>query len=136
MCFFTYKLPACKIYEEVVTVGTTFASAGERIRILRQHKRLTQEQLGELAGLNPNYIGQVERGQRTPSINAIHALAEALGVDPGFLLLAPDKSNYHIDDLMALIALATPEQVELITKIAETVVSSGYQVSEDHNDEE
>jgi transcriptional regulator with XRE-family HTH domain len=120
----------------VVAVGDTFASAGERIRILRQHKHLTQEQLGELAGLNPNYVGQVERGQRTPSVNAIHALAKALGVDPGFLLLAPDKSDSPIGNLMALIALATPEQVELITKIAETVVSSGYQVSGDHDDEE
>ena len=117
-------------------MGDTFASAGERIRILRQHKHLTQEQLGELAGLNPNYVGQVERGQRTPSVNAIHALAKALGVDPGFLLLAPNKSGSPIGNLMALIALTTPEQVELITKIAETVVSSGYQVSEDHGDEE
>ncbi|NLJ60590.1 MAG: helix-turn-helix transcriptional regulator [Firmicutes bacterium] len=114
-------------------MGDTFAYAGERIRILRQHKHLTQEQLGELAGLNPNYVGQVERGQRTPSVNAIHALAKALGVDPGFLLLSPDKAGSSIDSLIALIALATPEQVELITKIAETVVSSGYQVSENHD---
>jgi transcriptional regulator with XRE-family HTH domain len=118
---------------EVVTVGETFASAGERIKILRQHKHLTQEQLGELAGLNPNYVGQVERGQRIPSVQTIHALAEALGVDPGFLLLSPGKSDSPISNLMALIAMATPEQVELITKIAETVVSSGYRVNEDHN---
>lgn len=117
-------------------MGDTFASAGERIRILRQNKHLTQEQLGELAGLNPNYVGQVERGQRTPSVNAIHALAEALGVDPGFLLMSPDKSASSISNLMALIALATPEQVELITKIAETVVSTGYQVGEDQNRKE
>ena len=112
-----------------------FASVGERIRILRQHKHLTQEQLGELAGLNPSYVGQVERGQRTPSVNAIHAIARALGVDPGFLLLSPGKSNSPIGSLMALIALATPEQVELITKIAETVVSSGYQAGQEHPDE-
>ena len=116
---------------EVVTVGDTLASAGARIRILRQHKHMTQEQLGELAGLNPNYVGQVERGQRTPSIQTMHALASALGVDPGFLLLSPGKFNSPISDLMALVAMATPEQVRLITKIAETVVSSGYQVNED-----
>lgn len=116
-------------------MGATFASAGERIRILRQHKRLTQEQLGELAGLNPNYVGQVERGQRIPSVQTIHALAAALGVDPGFLLLSPGKSDSPISSLMALVAMATPEQVELITKIAETVVSSGYRVSEDRDDE-
>jgi transcriptional regulator with XRE-family HTH domain len=121
---------------EVVTVGDTFASAGERIRLLRQYRHLTQERLGELAGLNPNYIGQVERGQRTPSMQTIHALAEALGVDPGFLLLSPGKSDSPISSLMALVALATPEQVELITRIAETVVSSGYQVAEGHDNEE
>ena len=115
-------------------MGDSFASAGERIRILRQHKHLTQEQLGELAGLNPSYVGQVERGQRTPSVNVIHAIAHALGVDPGFLLLSSGKTNSPIGNLMALIALATPEQVEFITKIAETVVSSGYQIGQDHTD--
>ena len=118
---------------EVVDLGDTLASAGERIRILRKHKHLTQEQLGELAGLNPNYVGQVERGQRIPSIQTIHALAEALGVDPGFLLLSPGKFNSPLSNLMALVALATPEQVELIRKIAETVVSSGYRVDERHD---
>jgi len=113
---------------EVVILGETFASPGERIKMLRQHKHLTQEQLGELAGLNPNYIGQLERGQRTPSIQTIHALAEALQVDPGFLLLSPEKSDATYNHLMAIVALATPEQVALITKIAETVVSSGYRV--------
>lgn len=117
-------------------MGDSFASAGERIRILRQYRHLTQEQLGELAGLNPNYVGQVERGQRTPSVKAIHALAGALGVDPGFLLLLPDESHSPVGSLMALIALATPEQIQLITKIAETVVSSGYQVNHDDNRED
>lgn len=119
-----------------MAVGDTLASVGERIRILRQKRNLTQEQLGELAGLNPNYVGQVERNQRTPSIGAIRALAEALGVDPGFLLLSPDKPASFISNLMAYVALATPEQMALITKIAETVVSSGYRINENDNDGE
>jgi glutamate racemase len=80
-------------------------------------------------------IGVLRPGAYAASVQTIHALAEALGVDPGFLLLSPGKSDSPISSLMALVAMATPEQVELITKIAETVVSSGYRVSEDRDDE-
>ncbi len=99
-------------------MGDTFAYAGERIRILRQHKHLTQEQLGgELAGLNPNYVGQVERGgQRTPISKCNSRSGESPRSRSGISSLVARQAGSSIDSLIALIALATPEQVELITK--------------------
>lgn len=41
---------------------------------------MTQERLGELANLNPKYIGEVERMEKTISVDALARVAKALKV--------------------------------------------------------
>jgi len=53
---------------------------GQTIRALRKQKGLTQEKLGELSGLNQSYIGDIERGQRNPSLETVNNLCRALGL--------------------------------------------------------
>lgn len=50
------------------------------LRRIRRAQELTQEQVAEGAGLHPNYIGSVERGERNISICNIGRIAIALGV--------------------------------------------------------
>lgn len=53
---------------------------GKRIRTLRKERRLSQEALAELCGLDRTYISGIERGFRNVALRNIEALAEALGV--------------------------------------------------------
>ena len=55
---------------------------GKRIRILRLDLNLTQEELSELAGLSPKYLGEVERGRADPNLSSIEQIADALRDDP------------------------------------------------------
>ena len=41
---------------------------------------MTQEKLGELADLNPKYIGEVERSEKTISVDSLVRIAKALNV--------------------------------------------------------
>lgn len=41
---------------------------------------MTQERLGEVASLNPKYIGEVERMEKTISVDALARIATALHV--------------------------------------------------------
>jgi len=52
---------------------------GVLVRQLRLAQDLSQERLGELCGMHRNYVGAVERAERTPSIVAADKLARALG---------------------------------------------------------
>ena len=57
----------------------------ERVRELREKRGVSQQRLSELAGLNRNYVSDVERGRRNPCLGSIVKLAEALDVAPGEL---------------------------------------------------
>lgn len=57
------------------------ARLGANVRDLRVRRKLTQEALGERAGLSHKFIGEVERGLGNPSVESVAAIANALGAD-------------------------------------------------------
>lgn len=61
------------------------------LRALREERELSQTRLAELAGLNRNYVGDVERGRRNPCLDNILKLADALNISPSELFRPFDK---------------------------------------------
>jgi transcriptional regulator with XRE-family HTH domain len=61
---------------------------GKTLRELRTERGLSQERVAELAGLDRNYIGMIERGERNPAVVNIVRIAKALGVPPSELFQA------------------------------------------------
>lgn len=53
---------------------------GEKLRILRKKKGLSQESMALACDLDRTYIGGVERGERNISLLNIQKIADALGV--------------------------------------------------------
>jgi len=62
------------------------AALGKNVRTRRESSGLTQEQLGDKAGLDPTYISGIERGVRNPSLLSIERLARALGISVSEIL--------------------------------------------------
>jgi transcriptional regulator with XRE-family HTH domain len=55
---------------------------GFNIRAIREARGLSQEELGDLAGLHRAYIGQIERGEKNIGLKNLEKIAKALGVNP------------------------------------------------------
>jgi transcriptional regulator with XRE-family HTH domain len=64
---------------------------GEVLRERRGRAGLSQEALAHMAGLHRNYVGQLERGQKSPSLGVITELAHALETKPHLLVQAAER---------------------------------------------
>lgn len=58
----------------------------ELIRARRKSLGLSQEELGDRAGLHRTYIGALERGERNLSVRTLYRVAAALDCRPSDLL--------------------------------------------------
>ena len=66
------------------------ALVGWNLRRLRVAKALSQEALGLVAGLEPSYIGRIERGRENTTIETLEGLAAALGAEISAFFLIPE----------------------------------------------
>lgn len=63
---------------------------GRNVRTKRIEAELTQEQLSERSGFSQQYISDMERGLRNPTIVSLYELALALDTTP-VALITPDE---------------------------------------------
>jgi transcriptional regulator with XRE-family HTH domain len=61
-------------------------SFGDRLRRIREEKRLNQSDLAERTGFQPSAISHFESGRRAPSFDNLKKLADALAVTIDFLI--------------------------------------------------
>ena len=59
---------------------------GATVRRFRTERGWTQEDLADAARLTTTYVGQVERGDKVPSLSVVLRLARGLSVAPAELL--------------------------------------------------
>lgn len=59
---------------------------GLRVNKLRLDIGISQEALALKSGINRTYIGEIERGEKSPSIKTIAKLANGLGITKKILM--------------------------------------------------
>ncbi|MCF6096443.1 helix-turn-helix domain-containing protein [Thermovorax subterraneus] len=105
-----------------------FYGIGNRIRRLRKQRNLTQEELGERAGLHYSYIGQVERGDKIPSLKTLSKIAKALNVSLDYILedaeiyKAQADSDSAINELLAMVKTRPPHEIKLLASVCRTII--------------
>jgi transcriptional regulator with XRE-family HTH domain len=66
--------------------------------VLEKHrtaKKLSRQALAEKAGVHQTYVGMIERGLSNPSLNAAHAIAEALELTFSKLIAEAESLRKH-----------------------------------------
>ena len=70
-----------------------FERLGKAIRVERTRQGLRQDDLAEAAGLSKPYVSHIEVGRRHPSMDAVTAIARALGLSVGQLMAASEPGQ-------------------------------------------
>ena len=99
---------------------------GKRIRTERRLCNLTREQLAEKINVSTTYVGFIERGERSVTLDKLTKIAAVLQVSVDYLLQdsVPLDESTRTNRMQQLWAYATPGQQEMILKLIQTVLSS------------
>lgn len=101
---------------------------GKWIKTARKNRGLSQEALGEKAGLSSNYISLIECGQKQVTIVTLARIVEVFGID-----LADVFENYKFEEkkpqlekelvvLMELAKTLRPEEIKAVRKVLELLL--------------
>ena len=71
-------------------------TVGEKIRIARKGRQLTQKELGELCGIAEQTIGQYERGTLNPKMETLGKIADALDI-PFLTFISNDVESFKVN---------------------------------------
>jgi transcriptional regulator with XRE-family HTH domain len=82
---------------------------GQRLRALRKQKGFSQERLGERSGLSGKFIGEVERGEKSISVDSLYHVSTALGIPMRTLTdVQPSRRNHvpgeEVEEIYALLS--------------------------------
>lgn len=92
---------------------------GRRIRGFRKQKKLSQEALAEKCDLHPTYIGQLERGEKNPTVESVMKIAVGLGIPIEQLFAniscsGQEVENYIPDRISCLLSALQPQEQQII----------------------
>jgi len=98
-----------------------FASNIKRIRV---RKGLTQELAAERAGINPKYLGEIERGLKSPTAHVVYKLAHALSVPVCTIISmegCPCRDNGVSHEIAAVLAGKRARDIQKAVKMLEVL---------------
>ncbi len=101
-----------------------YKTLGERIRRERLAHKITQEVLAEKANISVSFLGQVERGERKPSLKTVVSIANSLGVTVDYLLsdsykIAPKSL---VDELNFLVREGSEKEIKTVIEVTKTIL--------------
>jgi len=80
---------------------------------------MTQERLAEIVDVSGSYIGYLERGKKSPSLELLAKIADVFKVDPAVLLTSPDDAtNRELKKLIGVLSDKGPGSIKFMNEVA------------------
>lgn len=97
---------------------------GERIKLARTKKKLTQENLAEKLEVSVPYLSRVECGDSHINLKRLNQICEILNITEGEILngASTTSGNYLSNNFADLLSNCSPEKAKLIYNIAKMIV--------------
>ncbi|MDO7788159.1 helix-turn-helix domain-containing protein [Desulforamulus aquiferis] len=101
-----------------------YKKLGYRLKIAREKKKLTQEQLAEKIGVSNNYISNIERSHSIPSLETIVKICNVLDITPDYLVLDSlyTSTGYLNDEISEMLQHCSPKTIRLISKVIKAII--------------
>ena len=94
------------------------------LRKFRDLRGYTQAQLGLRSGVGAASISHFETGQRTPTLETLIKLADALNVTVDSLLgRAPIESSAHVDPVFLRASRADAQTLDTVRRVARAILA-------------
>ncbi len=102
-----------------------YKKLGERIREERLRLHLTQAQLAEDIDISDTYMGAIERGERSLTLDTLVRLVNRLGVTVDYLLAdsVPDSDANIMEQFKQIIDCQTLERKQMAINVLRTIFS-------------
>ena len=101
---------------------------GQRIKELRKNACLSQEQLSLKASINKSFMGKIERGEVSPTLNTLVKLVRVLEVDLKELFYFKsfeneEGSDFYVKEMIEEMSHKTLKEQEAILSITKLFFS-------------
>jgi len=113
---------------------------GRKVLVLRQGAGWSQERLAEEAGISVNFVGQLERGERAPSIPTLEKLAGVFKVPLKYFFDFDDppikgaaEMCRELEQFCDYLRIRDLEEVRMLRRIAEILFREPKKPRKAHN---
>ncbi|MDD4492868.1 MAG: helix-turn-helix transcriptional regulator [Eubacteriales bacterium] len=96
-----------------------YKKIGQRIREIRQQKKMSQADLSEKAHISLSHVSEIENGKSTLLLTTFMRIVEALQTSADAILRVdiPEVKNLYQNELSEILKDCTPSEIDSLLKI-------------------
>ena len=109
---------------------------GKRVREQRKKKKMKIEELAEAAGVGRNFIGEIERGLKMPSLNSVIKIVNALDISADVLLRFEVEAAkpYVLNEMTERMKVLRPAQLKMVSGVFNSMLENMGLLEQEENE--